>query len=85
MVLGQLLISDFHGVPPLDLYLKFMDNSSKNPKGGPHENLKLKVVLEPRNLQCINLLPTQYHTPSFIKIAQWEPKNPPDTYNLAAR
>ena len=47
-----------------------MDNSSKNPKGGPHENLKMKVVLEPRNSLCINVWSTRYHTPSFIKIAQ---------------
>ena len=43
----------------------------KNPKGGPHENLKLKIVLDPRNSLCINQWLTWYYTQIFIKIAQW--------------
>ena len=49
---------------------KLTKNSLKNPKGGPHENLKLKVVPDLRNFLCINLWPNGYYTPSFIKIAQ---------------
>ena len=84
MVLGQLLISDFHWVPPLDLYLKLLDDSSKNPKGGPHENQKLKIVLEPRNLLCINEWSTQYYTPNFIQIGQREGKMHHTLYTLEA-
>ena len=50
----------------------------KNPKGGPHENLKLKIVLDPRNSLCINLLVSKYLISSFIKIAHWEVENLPD-------
>ena len=78
------MISDFHGVPPLDLYLKFFDDSSKNPKGGPHENRKSKIVLEPRNSLCINVWSTQYHTPNFIQIGQREGKNQHTLYTLEA-
>ena len=47
--LGQLLISDFHGVPLLDFLLKFMDDPLKIFKGGTPWKSKIKIC--PRSMK----------------------------------
>ena len=53
-------------------------------RGGPYENWKSKIVLEPRNLLCINVWSTQYHTLNFIQIEQQEGKMQHTLYTLEA-
>ena len=54
---GSRTISDFHGVVPLDFSMNHSKISGINPKGAPHENQKLEIVLEPLNSLCIKFRP----------------------------
>ena len=83
---GTILIVTFSWGPPLwILYWNLLMNSLKNPKGGPHENLTIKIVPD--------LQYSLWWTPGVSRITMqsfgannyWEGKNPPDTYNLEAR